>query len=111
AIVMGWLADRWNVRWIYPLAVLAWSLAGFLTGLAFDFTTLLICRFLLGLAEAGNWPCALRTTQRVLAPAERAMGNSILQSGAALGAVLTPIIVVVLTTATGTWRYPFMVIG
>jgi ACS family hexuronate transporter-like MFS transporter len=101
AIVMGWLADRWNVRWIYPLAVLAWSLAGFLTGLAFDFTTLLLCRFLLGLAEAGNWPCALRTTQRVLAPAERAMGNSILQSGAAFGALLTPVIVVVLIRLTG----------
>jgi ACS family hexuronate transporter-like MFS transporter len=111
AIVMGWCADRWNVRWIYPLAVLAWSLAGFLTGLAQGFATLIACRFLLGLAEAGNWPCALRTTQRILKPEERTLGNSILQSGAAIGAVFTPLIVLGLMKATGTWRYPFMVVG
>ena len=25
AIIFGWLADRWNVRLLYPLALLAWS--------------------------------------------------------------------------------------
>src|SRR5262245_928420 len=34
AIIFGWMADRWNPRGIYALAVLAWSLAGFATGLA-----------------------------------------------------------------------------
>ena len=56
AIVMGWMVDRWGPRWIYPAAVLAWSFAGFATGLAQTFAALLLCRFLLGLAEAGNWP-------------------------------------------------------
>src|SRR5262249_52113674 len=68
AIVAGWLADRWNVRWMYALAVLAWSLAGFATGLVTGFLALLLCRVVLGLAEAGNWPCALRTTQHILPP-------------------------------------------
>jgi ACS family hexuronate transporter-like MFS transporter len=111
AILVGWMADRWNVYWIYPAAVLVWSLAGFVTGLAQDFASLLVCRFSLGLAEAGNWPCALRTTQHILPPQERTLGNSILQSGAALGAVLTPILVFQLARATGSWRYGFMVIG
>src|SRR5262245_20815662 len=66
AVAAGWLADRWNVRGLYPAMVLAWSAAGFVTGLADGFAALLVCRFLLGLAEAGNWPCALRTTQRIL---------------------------------------------
>lgn len=111
AIVVGWMADRWNVRWIYPIAVLAWSAAGFATGLADGFVSLLLCRFLLGLAEAGNWPCALRTTQHILSSAERTLGNSILQSGASIGAILTPLIVLALVPWTGTWRYPFLVIG
>jgi ACS family hexuronate transporter-like MFS transporter len=111
AIIFGWLADRWNPRGIYALAVLAWSLAGFATGLVTTFAALLICRFLLGLAEAGNWPCALKTTQRILPPAERTMGNSILQSGAAIGAVLTPLVVLGLYRATGDWRPPFLVVG
>src|SRR5262249_18344963 len=71
SIVVGWTADRWNVYWIYPALVLAWSAAGFATGLAQSFAGLLVCRFLLGLAEAGNWPCGLRTTQHLLTPAER----------------------------------------
>src|SRR5215831_13753151 len=41
AIVAGWLADRWNIRWLYPAAVLAWSAAGFVTGLAHTFAALL----------------------------------------------------------------------
>jgi ACS family hexuronate transporter-like MFS transporter len=111
AILFGWLADRWNVRWIYPAAVLVWSLAGVLTGLAQGFVSLLLCRFLLGLAESGNWPCGLRTTQHILPPGERTLGNSILQSGAALGAVITPLVVFQLPQTAGAWRYGFMAIG
>src|SRR5262249_57041 len=109
AIIMGWLVDRWNARWVYPLAVIVWSIAGFATGLAAGFASLLLFRFAPGLVEAANWPCALRTTQHILTPAERSLGNSILQAGAALGALLTPLIILVL--ADGGWRPPFLVIG
>src|SRR5579872_3993160 len=34
ALVFGVLADRWNVRWLYPAALLLWSVAGFATGFA-----------------------------------------------------------------------------
>jgi ACS family hexuronate transporter-like MFS transporter len=111
AIVMGCLADYVNVRWLYAASVIAWSLAGFITGYAQGFVTLLLCRFLLGLAEAGNWPCALRTTQHILKPEERTMGNGILQSGAAIGAVLTPLVVLGFLWWTDSWRHPFFAIG
>jgi ACS family hexuronate transporter-like MFS transporter len=113
AILMGWFVDRWNVRGVYAASVLLWSLAGFLTGLAQGFASLLICRFLLGVAESGNWPCALRTTQRILPPSERTMGNGILQSGAAAGAVLTPFVVLMLFRNDNpeSWRYPFLVVA
>jgi MFS transporter, ACS family, hexuronate transporter len=111
AILAGWLADRVNVRWLYPAALLAWSAAGLATGLVHGFAALLACRFFLGVAEAGHWPCALRTTQRLLPPAERSLGNSLLQSGAAVGAVLTPLLVLALPRGPGTWRYPFLVVG
>lgn len=111
SIVFGWCVDRYNVRWIYPAAVLAWSMAGFATGLMQGFYGLLICRFLLGLSEGGNWPSALRTTQRILEPSERPMGNSILQSGAAVGAILTPLVVMGMAELTGSWRGVFLVVG
>jgi ACS family hexuronate transporter-like MFS transporter len=112
------------VRLIYPIAVLVWSAAGFATGLAGGFISLLLCRFCLGLAESGNWPCALRTTQHILPSGQRGLGNGILQSGAAIGAVVTPIIIFVLVLKPemvsadlppeyhrGAWRSPFVAIG
>ncbi len=113
AIFFGFLVDRWNLFWIYPLAVLGWSAAGFATGQSNTFMQLLLCRVLLGFAESANWPCALRTTQRILPPSERSMGNSILQSGAALGAIFVPLVVMMLFDegVLATWRKPFFVVG
>jgi ACS family hexuronate transporter-like MFS transporter len=111
ALVAGWLADRWNVRGLYPVAVLAWSLAGFATGFVVSFPGLLACRSFLGFTEAGHWPCALRTTQHILPREQRTLGNGILQSGAAVGAVITPLVVVAFLHWTDSWRYPFLVVG
>lgn len=111
AILGGLMVDRWNVWFVYPSAVLVWSIAGCLTGLARDYESLLACRVLLGFAEAVHWPCALRTTQRILSKGERTLGNSILQSGAAVGAVLTPLVIIVLLNYYNDWRPSFVAIG
>jgi len=110
---------------------------GILTGFANSFWMLLACRFALGLFEAGNWPCGIRTTRAVLRPEERSFGNSLFQSGTALGAVITPLVVLYLLrwvdpdepfrnatmavvggtyaavtdAPTHTWQFPFRVIG
>jgi ACS family hexuronate transporter-like MFS transporter len=85
---------------------------GIATGWAQTFAGLLLCRTLLGLFESGHWPCALKTTQRLLPAGERTMGNSILQSGASIGAIITPLLMAaMLTNETGSWRYAFQVIG
>ena len=44
----GPFLDRWNLRWAYGLAVLAWSLVAGLTSLATGFGSLLVFRMLLG---------------------------------------------------------------
>jgi MFS transporter, ACS family, hexuronate transporter len=114
AFLWGCVADRWSVRWLYPALVLAWSAMGFLTGLVKDYEGLLICRTLLGFFEAGHWPCALKTTQRLLSRDERTLGNSVLQSGASIGAIITPLVMTFMVagrTEPGVWRKPFLVIG
>src|SRR6188474_347864 len=45
ALLFGWAVDRGNVRLIYPLIVVGWSLAGFAAGFADSFRVLLACRF------------------------------------------------------------------
>lgn len=137
-LVAGWAADRFSVRWIYPLVLLGWSAAGIASGYAdrigqaiapwvaawwpgfidpskptdCAFLGFLSLRTVLGFFESGQWPCALITTQRLLDPADRPFGNGLLQSGASLGAILTPLVVQALVTdEPGTWRWPFVVIG
>ena len=119
AITTGMIVDKISVRLLYPLMVFFWSLSGFLTGLARDKEELIWCRAALGFFEAANWPCALVTTQRILDSSKRTMGNSVLQSGAALGAVITPIIIEMclrLKFPEGFshlegWRSSFLIIG
>jgi ACS family hexuronate transporter-like MFS transporter len=112
SLLFGWLADRLPVRWLYPAVLTLWSLAGFSTGLARDYPGLMICRTLLGFFEAGHWPCGIKTTQRLLDPRDRTMGNSVLQSGTSIGAVITPLLMNwLMTDAAGSWRLPFQAIG
>lgn len=112
AIIFGFLVDRFNPYWVYPFAVILWSIAGILSGFAWSFESMLAFRVLLGLAEAANWPCALRTTQRLLSREERSMGNSILQSGTAVGSILLPLILMLFShEGAGMWRAPFVVVG
>lgn len=112
ATVFGIIADRTSIRWLYPGVLLAWSVMGMLTGWANSFASLLLCRLLLGFFEAGHWPCALKTTQRLLPSDRRTLGNSVLQSGTAIGAIVTPVIMLqLLTEDVGSWRIAFQIIG
>src|SRR5204862_6169389 len=112
SLLFGFIADRVSVRWLYPAVLFAWSMMGFLSAWTTDFSQLLICRTTLGLFEAGHWPCALKTTHLLLSEQDRTMGNSVLQSGASIGAIITPLVMrVMMTDATGSWRLPFQVVG
>jgi len=108
SLLFGVLADRMPVRWLYPMALLCWSVMGYLTGSVYTYEGLLWCRGLLGLFEAAHWPCALKTTQHLLESKDRTLGNSVLQSGTSIGAIITPLIMrAMLTEELGSWRPAF----
>ena len=111
SLLFGLLADKVNVRFLYPGVLLLWSAMGFATGLVRNYEGLLLCRTLLGLFEAGHWPCALKTVQRILEPKDRAMGNGLLQSGASIGAVITPWVVQGFLDHGFGWRISFQAVG
>lgn len=112
SIVFGFLADRVRVYLLYPIVLGVWSMTGMATGWSEGFSELIVCRTLLGFFEAGHWPCALKTTFALLDEKERTMGNSVLQSGASLGAIVTPqIMKLLITDQPGSWRTTFIVVG
>jgi ACS family hexuronate transporter-like MFS transporter len=129
SILFGFLADRFGPRRLYPVVLVGWSAAGIATTFAASpevvrlfespgdepgagtFRWLLICRTVLGLFEAGHWPCALITARQVLTAADRPFGNSILQSGASAGAVLTPLYVLLVRSLGGGWEVVFWTVG
>ena len=112
SVVFGYLADRLRVYLLYPAILVGWSLMGMATGWSHGFGALLTCRMMLGFFEAGHWPCAVKTTFALLNERERTMGNSVLQSGASVGAVITPqILRMLMTDQAGSWRTPFIAVG
>lgn len=112
SLAFGFLSDRIRIYWLYPIVLLGWSSIGMLTGYAHDFNSLLICRALLGFFEAGHWPCAVKTTFAILDAKNRTMGNSILQSGASIGAMITgPLLLWLTSVGGGSWRFGFVAVG
>jgi ACS family hexuronate transporter-like MFS transporter len=107
---VGFLLDRSHLRWVFGLAVLAWSAVAAATGLAAGFVGLLVCRFFLGVMESPNWPAALRIVSRALPPEERALGNGIFTSGTSIGALIAPGLILGISAAVG-WRWAFVAVG
>jgi len=109
-IAGGFLVDAYGPAIVFPSASGLWALGGLLTGLATSVFMLGGCRLLLGIGEAFNWPCALKVTNALLSPEERPLANGIFNSGAAVGALVAPIIVTLITVYFG-WRAAFVATG
>ncbi|MBI3698579.1 MAG: MFS transporter [Acidobacteria bacterium] len=107
---VGLALDRSNLRWAYGLAVLAWSAACGLTGLARGFWGLVAFRLLLGVTESANWPAAMRIISRLLPAADRPLGNGIFTSGTSVGALIAPGAILGIAAWLG-WRWAFAAVG
>lgn len=106
----GFLVDAKGPGIVFPIASGLWSLSGLLTGFADTVGFLTFCRVSLGAGEAFNWPCALKITNALLSPEDRPLANGIFNSGTAIGALLAPVIVTVITIYFS-WRAAFVFTG
>ena len=112
SIIFGLIVDRFSVRWVYPFVLAAWSLVTVVTGFAESHSDFLVLRFLLGVFEAGHWPCGIRVVRALTDSRGRTMGNGLLQSGTSIGAIASPLIMLaLLTDEVGSWRPAFQIVG
>lgn len=104
----GWLGDRFGPRRALAGIVMWWSAFTALTAFMWSASSMIVCRFLFGMGEAGAFPNATRSLSRWMLPSERGFAQGITHAGARLGSAVTPVIVVALIALWG-WRAPFVI--
>ncbi|HEY8559246.1 MAG TPA: MFS transporter [Pyrinomonadaceae bacterium] len=107
----GKLYDRIGIKKGFVVSIVVWSAAAMAHAFAVGLRSLSFFRFILGLGEAGNWPGAAKTVAEWFPARQRALGMAIFNSGAALGSIVAPPIIVGLTAYFGHWYETFLVTG
>src|SRR6266436_6318348 len=106
----GKLYDRVGTKRGFVCSIMLWSLAAMAHAFARGLASLSVFRFILGLGEAGNWPGAAKTVAEWFPIRERALGMAIFNSGAAIGSIVAPPLIVWLSLTYG-WQTTFIVTG
>src|SRR5580658_378874 len=105
---MGWLMDRWGVRFGLLGAVLWWSTATGAQTLTKSGLQLGITRFWMGTGECGNYSGGMKAIFGAFAPGERTLAIGIFNSGSMIGSTLAPPLIVFLAQRYG-FRAAFLV--
>jgi ACS family hexuronate transporter-like MFS transporter len=106
----GRFADRVGSRVAMTTFVGVWSLANVFTGFSRSFVQLMACRVVLGLAEPGNYPAALRVAATWFPAKLRGFATSFYQAGSATAAVVAMPVIAFMATHWG-WRATFVIPG
>ena len=108
--IFGKIFDWLGTRIGFVLSIGVWSIATALHAFGSSVLTFQIFRVILGVAEAGNWPGASKANAEWFPVKERALAQGIFNSGAAIGGILSPIILALLAAFMG-WKAIFIAIG
>ena len=106
----GRLIDRLGTKIGYGLSAFLWSLAGIATSTVNSVSGFMIVRGALGLSEAGNFPAAIKSVAEWFPKKERALATGIFNSGANVGAIITPLTVPFILIHWG-WHWAFVITG
>jgi sugar phosphate permease len=109
-IPLGWLADRMGPRLVLLIIVPFWSLMTATTAIARGVVSLIVIRFVFGLAEAGAFPAATRAMQLWFPKAERGIVHGVTHSFSRFAVAIVPFLAVSIMVAFG-WRWIFYIFG
>jgi MFS transporter, ACS family, hexuronate transporter len=107
---VGRLIDKLGTRLGYGLVTLLWSIAGICTAFVSSVLGFKIVRSALGITESGNFPAAIKTVAEWFPKKERALATGIFNSGANIGAIVTPLTVPFIIE-TWEWQWAFIITG
>jgi MFS family permease len=110
AIVVGFIVNRIATRWVLLVLALIWALAQFPMVGTVSFTTLLICRVILGAGEGPAASVAAHAIFKWFPDEKRTLPIAILSQGSAFGVILAvPALNWVIVNHS--WHYAFGALG
>ncbi len=106
----GWMGDRFGPRSVLMKVVVMWSIFTAATGAAWNFASMVVCRFLFGVGEAGCFPNVTKIFTIWLPSSERVRAQGILWLSARWGGAFTPLLAAWVLAGMG-WRWAFVLFG
>ena len=109
-IPVGWLVDRFEVKWVFAIGFFVWSAATAFTGVVHTFVALLAIRVVLGVGESVAYPAYSKIFASHFVERQRGVANSVIGAGQTLGPALGILFGGTLVARFG-WRPFFIVLG
>ncbi|OAF15236.1 MFS transporter [Bradyrhizobium neotropicale] len=110
AIVVGFIVNKVQTRWVLLTLAVIWALAQFPMVGTVSFTTLLICRIVLGAGEGPAFSVAAHAIYKWFPDEKRTLPTAILSQGSAFGVILAvPALNWIIVNHS--WHYAFGALG
>jgi ACS family hexuronate transporter-like MFS transporter len=114
-LVMGSIIDKLGTRKGFTMSIGIWSVFGILHAAVtkgMGWIGFAAARFGLGFGESGNFPASNKTVAEWFPKKDRAFAFGILNAGSNVGAILAPLIIMLIVMDDGTgWQFVFWVTG
>jgi MFS family permease len=110
AVAIGFLVNRVETRWVLLALALVWALAQFPMVGNVGFTTLLVCRIILGAGEGPAAAVATHAIYKWFPDEKRGLPTAILSQGSAFGVVIAVPALNFIIVGYG-WHYAFGALG
>jgi MFS transporter, ACS family, glucarate transporter len=105
----GMMADRLGSRGVLTAVVAVWSIFTGMSAIAWNFTSLMVIRFLFGAGEAGAFPGLAKVVYAWIPVRERGLVKGINFSGSRIGAAIAMPMIAALIAALG-WKLTFLIL-
>ena len=110
AIIVGFIVNRVDTRWVLLAMAVIWALAQFPMVGTVSFTTLVICRIILGAGEGPAFAVAAHAIYKWFPDEKRTLPTAILSQGSAFGVILAvPALNWIIVNHS--WHYAFGALG
>src|SRR5258705_981465 len=110
ALVVGFIANRIDTRWVLLVMAVIWSISQFRMVGTISFTTLVICRIILGAGEGPAFAVAAHALYKWFPDEKRTLSTAILSQGSSFGVILAvPALNWIIWNHS--WHYAFGALG